>query len=119
MAAGLYAFITLLKVIQRLSTSTGTASYTMFYEDCVILGGILGNLYYIYEWRLRLTSVFLVVYGAFSGIFVGCLAIALAEVLDVIPALSRRIGLRVGLSFIVICTAVGKGLGSLIQLLAF
>ncbi len=116
-AGGLYAFITLLKIIQRLSTCTGTAKYSQFFEDCVMVGGILGNLYSIFEWRLPLSYIFLVAYGIFSGIFVGCLAIALAEVIDVIPAISRRIKLKVGLSFLIFCTAIGKGVGSLVQLL--
>ena len=116
-AGGLYAFITLLKIIQRLSTSTGTAKYALVFEDCVMVGGIVGNLYSIFEWRLPLTPFFLVAYGSFSGIFVGCLAIALAEVIDVIPAIARRIKLKVGISFLIICTAIGKGIGSLVQLL--
>lgn len=116
-AGGLYAFITLLKIIQRLSTCMATVKYSMFYEDCVMVGGILGNLYYIFEWRLPLTSLFLVVYGSFSGIFVGCLAIALAEIINVIPAFSRRLKLKVGISYLIFCTAIGKGVGTLIQLL--
>ena len=116
-AGGIYAFITLLKIIQRLSTCTGTVKYSLFFEDCVIAGAIIGNLFYVFQWRLPLTPLFLVVYGSFSGIFVGCLAIALAEVIDVIPAFARRIRLKVGISFLIICTAIGKAVGSLVQLL--
>ncbi len=116
-AGGLYAFITLLKIIQRLSTFTKTVKYALFFEDCVMVGGILGNLYSVFKWGLPLGPLFLVVYGSFSGLFVGCLAIALAEVIDVIPAFSRRIRLKKGICFLIICTAIGKGVGSLVQLL--
>lgn len=116
-AGGIYAFITMLKIIQRLSTCTGTVKNYLFYEDCVMAGAILGNLLYIFQWSIPLSPVFLLVYGTFSGIFVGCLAIALAELIDVIPAFSRRIGLKMGISFLILCTAIGKGVGSLVQLL--
>lgn len=116
-AAGLYAFITMLKIIQRLSTCTKTVKYSLFFEDCVIVGAILGNLYSVFQWRLPLGPIFLVGYGSFSGIFVGCLAIALAEVINVIPAFSRRIRLKMGISFLIICVAIGKAVGSLAQLL--
>ena len=115
-AGGLYAFITFLKILQRLSTCTGTVKYSMFFEDCVMLGGILGNLFYIFEWRLPFGSIFMVAYASFSGLFVGCLAIALAEVIDVIPAIARRIKLKAGLSVLIFCTTIGKGIGTLLQL---
>lgn len=117
-AGGIYAFITMLKIIQRLSTCTNTVKNYLFYEDCVMVGAILGNLLSVFQWPVPLSPVFLIVYGTFSGIFVGCLAIALAELIDVIPAFSRRIGLKMGISFLIFCTAIGKGVGTLVQFLA-
>ena len=52
--------------------------------------------------------------GLFAGIFVGCLALAIAEMLDSIPILTRRIGFRHGLGLMVISIAMGKAVGSLL-----
>ena len=115
-AAGIYAFIVMLQIIQRFSNRTGTAKYITFYEDCVMFGGILGNMVSVFEFPIPLGPVFLCFYGTCTGIFVGCLAIALAEVIDVIPAVSRRIGIRSGVPFLVLCIGLGKGIGAVYQL---
>ena len=62
--------------------------------------------------RLVLTAEALT--GLFAGIFVGCLALAIAEMLDSIPILTRRIGFRHGLGLMVISIAMGKAVGSLL-----
>lgn len=115
-SAGIYAFITLLQIIQRLSSRTDTAKHVLFYEDCVMAGGILGNFIDIYQISIPIGMVGLAMYGVFSGMFVGCLAIALAEIIDVIPAFGRRIKLKVGIPYLVLCIALGKALGVLYQL---
>lgn len=79
-------------------------------------GGILGVFVDIFEWHLPIGFIGMLLFGLFSGMFVGCLAIALAEVLDVIPTFARRIKLKVGIPFVVICIAIGKGLGAFYQL---
>ena len=56
--------------------------------------------------------------GGFFGIFVGCLAIALAEVLDGIPIFTRRMRLRKGLNTIMISVALGKMAGALLFFIA-
>lgn len=115
-AAGVYAFITLLQIVQRLSSRTGTAKWVMTYEDCVMAGGILGNIVSVFEPRIPFSIFFLGAFGLFSGIFIGCLAIALAEIIDVMPTISRRISLTTGVPFLVLCVAIGKGLGAFYQL---
>ena len=52
--------------------------------------------------------------GVFAGIFVGCLSIALSEVLDGIPIFARRVKLKMGLSIAVVAIALGKTVGSLV-----
>lgn len=56
----------------------------------------------------------LVAIGIFSGIFVGCLALALAEMIDSIPIFARRMGFRHGIGVAVISTALGKLCGSVL-----
>ena len=57
----------------------------------------------------------LAVLGLFSGIFVGGWILALAEIVNIFPILTRRIGLTKGLSLVVIAIALGKMSGSLIH----
>jgi len=54
------------------------------------------------------------VFGVFAGIFVGCLALAIAEMLNTIPVFARRIGFRHGLGVAILSVALGKLCGSLI-----
>jgi stage V sporulation protein AB len=115
-AAGIYAFITLIGVLTRLAIRTNTANRIHLYEDLVVLGTAMGNIILLFEVKIPFGIVGLIVFGLFSGGFVGCLAIALEEVLQVFPVLTYRIRLKVGIPFIVLCLAIGKALGAFYQL---
>ncbi len=64
-------------------------------------------------WNL-IGTLFLLMFGVFAGIFVGCLALAIAEMLNTIPIFARRIGFRHGLGIAILAVALGKLTGSLI-----
>ena len=66
-------------------------------------------------WSIRLPNIpILTVILLFAfGMFIGALIIALAEVLDVLPILNRRIKIRKGITLIVFALALGKLVGSL------
>ena len=51
-AAGVFAFITLIGVVTRLAARTKTVKHIMLYEDMVVLGGTLGNILTIFEWKI-------------------------------------------------------------------
>lgn len=116
-SGGVFAFITMIGIIPRIADRTETAEYILLFEDMVILGGLLGNSLYIYEWNVHLNIIGNIFFGFFSGIFVGCLAVALAEVLDVIPVFARRANLKMGISVLILALAIGKFAGSLYQLI--
>lgn len=118
-AAATFAFIVMIGIITRLAQRTKTAQYTAVYENAIVLGGTIGNIWNVYEVQLPFGYVFLVLFGVFAGIFVGCLAMALAEVLKVFPILVRRIKLVEGLQIVVAGVAAGKFAGSLIQFIFF
>ena len=58
-------------------------------------------------------EVFLGIAGLFMGMFVGCLALAIAEMLNSIPIFARRVSYRHGLGIAVLAVALGKLAGSL------
>ena len=60
------------------------------------------------------TSVAAYVYGLASGVFSGCLSVALAEVLNVFPVLFRRMGIKTGLEILITFFAFGKVAGGLV-----
>jgi len=55
-----------------------------------------------------------IIFSLCVGIFFGCLAMSLAEVLNVIPILSRRGRLQQGMFFFMLAVAFGKMTGSLL-----
>ena len=50
--------------------------------------------------------------GLSAGMFVGCIAVALAEILNTFPILFRRAKLKVGLPWVMWTMAVGKTCGA-------
>lgn len=113
-AGGLFGFIVSLGVVSDFADRTGTAKHIRLYEDAVAVGGILGNLVLLYEIPLTVISPLLGLFGIFSGIFVGCWALALAEVLNVFPIFLRRINVTKGIGFVILGIAIGKVLGALV-----
>jgi len=118
-AAGTFAFIVMIGIITRLSSRLHVAQYTSLYENAIVLGGTIGNVWEIYDFFLPLGNIFVMLFGLFSGIFVGCLAMALAEVLKVFPILVRRVNLVEGLQYIIAAVAAGKFAGAILQFLVF
>lgn len=115
-AAGVYAFAVTIGVVTRMVARTETVKHLGIIEDCIVLGGTLGSVISIYQPQLPLGVWFLGVYGAFSGIYAGCLSIALAETINVIPVFVHRIRLRTGLVCIIVAFALGKAFGALWQM---
>lgn len=111
-AGGLFSFIVELGVVADFADRTHTADKLLLYEDCVALGGILGNLVYIFQPGIHLGGLFLAAFGLFAGMFVGCWSMALAEILNVFPVFIRRIKILRYTAAFVISMAVGKGLGA-------
>ena len=113
-AGGLFGFVVSLGIVSDFADRTGTADRIGLYEDAVAVGGILGNLVLLYDIPLTAISPLMGVFGMFSGIFVGCWALALAEVLNVFPIFLRRINVTKGIGFVILGIAVGKVLGALV-----
>ncbi len=112
-AAGLFAFITVIGVIPRLAGKTHTARFSRLYEDCIVLGAGFGNGVQLFGWRLFGGNPVMAVFGLCAGIFVGCLIMSLAETLDALPVMNRRLKLAVGFQFIILSLALGKCAGAL------
>lgn len=117
-AAGVFAFIAVIGLIPRLAGRTHTAKHIELYEDFIVLGGTAGNFLSLYGRGLsfglpglfgNLAGLLL---GLASGVFVGSLVMSLAETLDAVPVLIRRIRLSVGLPWMILSLALGKMAGA-------
>lgn len=113
-AAGLFAFIISLGVVSDFADRTHTGKHVLLYETSIAVGGILGNLFMIYRIPLELGWVALLVFGLLAGIFAGCWAMALAEILNVFPIFIRRIKIIKCIPYIILSMAIGRGVGALI-----
>ena len=113
-AAGVFALITKVGVIPQIADVTHTAAYVTTYEMAILAGALFGNYVTIFSISLSLPTWVMGIFGIFSGIFVGCLATALAESLIVTAIFTRRLRLHTGIAWIVLSMALGKIFGSLI-----
>jgi len=119
-AGGLFSFIIGLGVISDFADRTHTGEHILLYEDSVALGGMIGNLVWIYEWSLPLSiagylgEFAALFFGLFSGRFVGCWAMALAEMLDVFPIFIRRFKVIKYVPYMILAVAVGKFVGAVV-----
>lgn len=112
-SAGTFAFLIVIGVIPRMIGKCNRAAETMHFENAVILGGIFGNLASVFlNLRFPLGRSLLCIYGFSAGIFVGGIAVALAEILNTFPIAFRRMGLKIGLFWAMIAMAAGKLAGS-------
>lgn len=129
-SAGVFTVLVAVGLIPRFADKSHTAGKIILYEEMVVLGTVAGGLVSVFERychfgeRLILAgvsqtavqnagTVFVAVFGIFAGMFIGCLALAIAEMLDSIPIFSRRAGFRHGLGIAVCAMAAGKLCGSL------
>ncbi|MDR0964770.1 MAG: stage V sporulation protein AB [Clostridium sp.] len=130
-AAGVFTVFAAVGLVPRFAGRTHTAKNALIYENMVIAGTIVGCFCSIFERYAHVgrflaahfpqhhnfIEVFgnglLVVYGIFSGMFIGCLALAIAELLDSIPIFARRLSFRHGIGLGIVGIALGKLCGSL------
>lgn len=113
-AGAVFAFIAIIGVVPRMAQKTGTQRYIMLYEEAIILGGILGTLTLLFDFYLPIGRLLVMLVSLCIGVFYGCLAMSLAEVLRVVPILTRRVRLQRGMFFFIMALALGKLSGSLL-----
>jgi len=116
-AGAVYAFLTIVGVVPRLAQKTRTTGHIKLYETALTLGGIFGTLVVLFQFYLPFGPAGAIVFSLANGVFIGCLAMSLAEVLNVIPILSRRARLQRGMFYLVMAIALGKLTGSLLYFL--
>lgn len=118
-AAGTFAFLLVIKVIPRVIQKAKLEHKIIFIETMVYRGIVFGTILSLFNWRKKwlfelLGNSILVLFGTSAGIFIGCISVALAEILDTFPIFFRRIGMKEErLRPLLFVMALGKMAGSL------
>ena len=140
-SGGVFTTLIAIGLVPRFAGKTHTAKHIFLYEEMVVCGTLAGGIITVFlpflkvhewlggngtqnglfyqglfegSWYPLFGTFFLLIFGLFAGIFVGCLAIAIAEMLDSIPIFARRSKFRHGVGIAILCMAIGKTLGSLL-----
>ena len=135
-SAGVFTVLISVGLIPRFAGKMHVARTIFILEEMVVFGTLFGGFFSIFgDWGMigefvkkhrifgesategvwnLIGTLFLLMFGVFAGIFVGCLALAIAEMLNTIPIFARRIGFRHGLGIAILAVALGKLTGSLI-----
>lgn len=118
-SAGTFAFLIVIGVLPRMMCKANIKEYVILIENLVILGVIYGTVKSVFEWDMEwpVGHAFTAMFGISSGIFVGGIAAALAEILHTFPIMFRRFHIKRGLSWVMSAMAFGKLVGSLFYFL--
>lgn len=117
--SGFVAFLTVLGIIPRLTQLTKTMKMIQHYEWAVIIGALTGVLASLRDPVLGISAYLLIPLGLAGGVFVGMLAAALTEVLNVLPILAKRIRLDGKIILLIMAIVLGKIFGSIFQWVYF
>lgn len=116
---GFVAFIVVLDIIPRLAQLTHTRHRIAWLESAVVCGVIYWTFADYNDWSWHALPLGAAVIGSFAGIFVGMLAAALTEVLNVLPIIAKRIRLLNVLKWLLLAMVLGKVCGSLFDWIVF
>ncbi|MFC7320757.1 stage V sporulation protein AB [Halobacillus campisalis] len=117
--AGFVAFITVLGIVPRLMQLSHSESKIIFYQFAIVAGVFCGIYLSFSDYAVNITLLGLIIWGLLHGMFVGMLAAALTEVLNVFPLLFKRIGIDNYLFTLLMALSLGKVAGSLFQWVIF
>ena len=127
-SGGVFTVFVTVGLVPRFADKTHTANKILWYENCIVAGAVLGCIFSVYgdfftslfgkqavenisHWHLWGNWI-LAIFGIFAGMFVGCFAIAIAEMLNTIPIFTRRVRLGKGIGIVMLMLALGKTIGS-------
>lgn len=112
-AVGAASLAAAIGIYPRLLAKGGGTGHILLAENIAILGILAGLVLSVYDLHFFVGWIFTGITGFFIGVYVGCLLMALAEVLQAFPVMFRRFHIKRGMSFLIFCVAAGKLCGSL------
>lgn len=116
---GYVAFLSVLGILPRLVQLSKTNFFIRGYEVAIIIGSMTGCFVSFTTVHFHVGKVIVLFIGSLCGVFIGLLAAALTEVLNVLPILAKRIYADHAVLWFLSALALGKMTGSLFQWLYF
>ena len=113
-SGGVFSFIAMIGIIPRLAQKTKTKAFIRYYEDVIVIAGIAGASTLVFRYELNVPKGLIWICALCGGIFLGCLAVSITEVLDVIPIVARRANVLSSIKYFIISLAIGKCIGTFI-----
>ncbi|MCU6710094.1 stage V sporulation protein AB [Paenibacillus sp. J5C_2022] len=118
--SGLVALLIVFDLVPRLAQLTRAFRMSAWFESAIVSGALYWTFADFLDWKLRLpSSLFLSGIGLLDGMFIGMLAAALTEVMNVLPILAKRLRLSHYMIAFVMAMVLGKTIGSLFDWLIF
>ncbi|MBP1988950.1 stage V sporulation protein AB [Paenibacillus eucommiae] len=113
--SGFVAFLLVLDIIPRLVQITRSWHRMHAFETAVVAGSLVFTGLDFMNIKLYLFPLGAALIGLFAGCFVGTLAAALTEVINVLPILAKRIGLGDYMIWLLMAMILGKVIGALFE----
>ncbi len=118
-SASVVVFLSILGIVPQLAVVTNTTRQRNVYGLALGLGAVTFAMADLLDFRLSL-GAFRLPAMAFVlllwGLFTGILLSALAEVFDIFPAFTGKLGIRDGLKILILALALGKMAGAAVSL---
>lgn len=117
-ASGVLTVLLAVGLMPRYIARVHKAAHIILFENVIVLGTMIGTMVDLFGYLFPqndlglLGLIIQILYGFFSGIFVGSLALAIAEMLDAFPIFFRRANITGGIRWIIFAVAAGKMIGS-------
>ena len=117
-ASGVLTVLLAVGLLPRYIGRLHEAKHIFLFENLVIVGTMSGTFISLFgqfvgDSGLGLLGIMLEsLYGLFAGVFVGTLALAIAEMLDAFPIFFRRARVENGHRIIILAVAFGKAVGA-------
>jgi stage V sporulation protein AB len=118
--SGLVSLLIILDLIPRLAQLGNAYRQSLWFETAVTAGALFWTLADFMGWKLFMPSrIALPIAGLLDGLFIGLLAAALTEVMNVLPILAKRMSLSKHIAALVWAMVLGKTAGSLFDWLYY
>lgn len=120
--SGLVALLVILDLIPRLAQLAKAYHKSAWFESAIVAGALFWSFADFLDWGLLRWAgggLLSAAAGVLCGLFVGMLAAALTEVVNVLPILAKRLKLSARLPALVMAMVLGKLAGSLFDWLVF
>lgn len=116
---GFVAFLTAIGIVPRLVQVTKTHNFLKLYESGIIIGAVFWTWFGLRDYHVHLPQDVSIVVGLLGGMFIGLLAAALTEVLNVLPIIAKRIHIVDKILWLLMAMVFGKIVGSLFHWIFF